>query len=83
MTPRRDQRGTALVAALGIALVMVPLSAFVMLQAHTDIAVERNLRHALETFYAAEAGSNMPWRRSRRACRSTPSCLGRPGRWHT
>ena len=56
MTSRLDQRGTALVAALGVAIMLLPVGAFVMLQAHTDIAVERNLRHGLETFYAAEAG---------------------------
>ncbi len=56
MTARLDQRGTALVAALGVAIMLLPVGAFVMLQAHTDIAVERNLRHGLETFYAAEAG---------------------------
>ena len=53
---RLDQHGTALVAALGVAIMLLPVGAFVMLQAHTDMAIERNLRHALETFYAAEAG---------------------------
>jgi hypothetical protein len=56
MTALRNQRGTALVAALSIAMILLPLGALVALQCRTDLAIQRNLRSDIETFYVAEAG---------------------------
>lgn len=52
----RNERGTALVATLSIAMILLPLGAFVVLQARTDIAIQYNLRSETEAFYVAEAG---------------------------
>jgi hypothetical protein len=51
-----DQRGIALVAVLGIVLVVLPVAAFVALQASIDLRIQHNLRAATEAFYVAEAG---------------------------
>jgi hypothetical protein len=56
MTALRNQRGTALVAALSIAMILLPLGALVALQSRTDLSIQRNLRSDIETFYVAEAG---------------------------
>jgi hypothetical protein len=56
MTALRNQRGTALVAALSIAMILLPLGALVALQARTDLNIQLNLRNEIETFYVAEAG---------------------------
>ena len=56
MTVVRNQRGTALVAALSIAMILLPLGALVALQCRTDLTIQRNLRSDVETFYVAEAG---------------------------
>jgi hypothetical protein len=56
MTALRNQRGTALVAALGIAMILLPLGALVALQARTDLSIQLNLRNDIEAFYVAEAG---------------------------
>ncbi|MFQ5667198.1 MAG: hypothetical protein ACE5I7_12295 [Candidatus Binatia bacterium] len=58
MTACRNQRGAALVAVLSIAMILLPLGAFVVFQCHTDFAIQRNLRREIETFYVAEAGLN-------------------------
>jgi hypothetical protein len=51
-----DQRGTALVAALAIVMILLPVGAFVVLQCRTDLLIQHNLRAEIETFYVAEAG---------------------------
>jgi hypothetical protein len=56
MTALRNQHGTALVAALSIAMILLPLGALVALQCRTDLTIQRNLRSDVETFYVAEAG---------------------------
>ena len=56
MTVLGNQRGTALVAALCIAMILLPLGALVALQARTDLGIQLNLRNDIETFYVAEAG---------------------------
>ncbi|HVO24994.1 MAG TPA: hypothetical protein VMW56_15335 [Candidatus Margulisiibacteriota bacterium] len=56
MTALRNQRGTALVAALSIAMILLPLGALVALQARTDLSIQLNLRNEIETFYVADAG---------------------------
>lgn len=56
MTALRNQRGTALVAALGIAMILLPLGALVALQCRTDLSIQHNLRSDIEAFYVAEAG---------------------------
>jgi hypothetical protein len=50
------QRGTALVAALAVVMVLLPVGAFVVLQCRTDLAIQHNLRAEIEAFYVAEAG---------------------------
>jgi len=50
------QQGSALLAALTIALLLVPLGAFVALQSRMDAMLLRNLRDELDAFYVAEAG---------------------------
>jgi hypothetical protein len=49
-------RGTALIAALSIIMILLPLGAYVVLQCRTDLLIERNFRAEVEAFYAAEAG---------------------------
>ena len=49
-------RGTALIAALIIIMILFPLGAYVALQCRTDLLIERNFRAEVEAFYAAEAG---------------------------
>jgi hypothetical protein len=49
-------RGTALIAALIIIMILLPLGAYVALQSRTDLLIERNFRAEVEAFYAAEAG---------------------------
>ncbi len=56
MTALHNQRGTALVAALSISMILLPLGALVALQCRTDLAIQYNLRNDVETFYVAEAG---------------------------
>jgi hypothetical protein len=56
MTVLGNQRGTALVAALCIAMILLPLGALVALQSRTDLGIQLNLRNDIETFYVAEAG---------------------------
>jgi len=56
MISHRAQRGTALLAALMIVLIVLPVSAFVVFQARTDWQIEHNLHAAIEAFYVAEAG---------------------------
>lgn len=56
MTVLGNQRGTALVAALSIAMILLPLGALVALQSRTDLTIQRNLRSDIATFYVAEAG---------------------------
>lgn len=56
MTALRNQHGTALVAALGIAMILLPVGALVTLQCRTDISIQHNLRSDIESFYVAEAG---------------------------
>ncbi len=51
-----NERGTALIATLSVALILLPLGAFVVLQCRTDLLIQHNLRAELETFYVAEAG---------------------------
>ena len=51
-----NERGTALIATLSIAMILLPLGAFVALQCRTDLMIQRNLREEVETFYVAEAG---------------------------
>jgi hypothetical protein len=51
-----DQHGTALVAALAIVMILLPVGAFVVLQCRTDLLIQHNLRAEIETFYVAEAG---------------------------
>jgi len=51
-----NNRGTALVATLSIALVLLPLGAFVAMQCRTDLLIQHNLRAEIEAFYTAEAG---------------------------
>lgn len=50
------QRGAALLAALILIMILLPLGAYVILQCRTDLLLERNFRAELEAFYAAEAG---------------------------
>jgi hypothetical protein len=45
-----------MVAALGFTLLLLPLGAFVALQARMDLLIQRNLRAEIEVFYVAEAG---------------------------
>ena len=56
MTALGNQRGTALVAALSISMILLPLGALVALQCRTDLSIQHNLRSDIETFYIAEAG---------------------------
>jgi hypothetical protein len=49
-------RGTALIAALIIIMILLPLGAYVALQCRSDLLIERNFRAEVEAFYAAEAG---------------------------
>jgi len=56
MNALRNQHGTALVAALGIAMILLPLGAMVTLQCRTDLTIQHNLRSDIESFYVAEAG---------------------------
>jgi len=56
MSALRNQHGTALVAALGIAMILLPLGALVTLQCRTDLSIQHNLRSDIESFYVAEAG---------------------------
>jgi hypothetical protein len=56
MSPRPNERGTALIAVLSIVMILLPLGAFVVFQCRTDFAIQRNLRAELEAFYVAEAG---------------------------
>ena len=51
-----NQRGSALVAVLGLAMILLPLGAFVVMQCRTDLLIQRNLRAEIEAFYVAEAG---------------------------
>ena len=51
-----NERGSALIAALGIALLLLPLGAFVVMQCRTDLLIQHNLRAETEAFYVAEAG---------------------------
>lgn len=51
-----SERGTALMAALVIIMILVPLGAFVALQSRLDLAIQYNLRTEVEAFYVAEAG---------------------------
>jgi hypothetical protein len=53
---RVSNRGTALVAALVIIMILLPLGVFVALQCRMDLAIQRNLRTEIEAFYVAEAG---------------------------
>jgi hypothetical protein len=52
----RDQSGTALVAALGIALLLVPLATFAVLCSRAHVRMQHHLRKDIEAFYAAETG---------------------------
>lgn len=56
MTSATNERGTALVATLGLAAILLPLGAFVVMQCRTDLLIQHNLRAELEAFYVAEAG---------------------------
>jgi hypothetical protein len=56
MSALRNQHGTALVAALGIAMILLPIGALVALQCRTDLGIQHNLRSDIESFYVAEAG---------------------------
>ena len=51
-----SQRGTALIAVLAIAAVLIPLGTLVTMQCQTDFLITHNLRHEMEAFYVAEAG---------------------------
>jgi len=51
-----NERGAALVAALIIAIILLPLGLFVVLQCRNDFLIQRNLRGEVEAFYVAEAG---------------------------
>jgi hypothetical protein len=51
-----NQRGTALIAALTIAMILIPLGTFVAVQCRNDFLIQRNLRSEVEAFYVAEAG---------------------------
>lgn len=53
-----DERGSALVAVLILAAVMVPIGTWATWQARVDAAVARNLRGDLHSFYVADAGLN-------------------------
>ena len=56
MTTCWNQRGIALVAALAIAAVLLPVGAFVVMQCRTDFLIGHHLRAETEAFYVAEAG---------------------------
>jgi len=49
-------RGSALVAVMGLTALLLPLGAFVALQARMDLLMQRNLCAEIEAFYVAEAG---------------------------
>ena len=51
-----NQRGAALVATLAIALVLLPVGAWMLMQTRGDFLVGRNLRSELETLFVADAG---------------------------
>ena len=51
-----NERGSALVAVLGLTMLLLPLGAFVVLQCRTDFMIQRNLRGEIEAFQVAEAG---------------------------
>ena len=51
----KSQHGSALVAALGLAAILLPLAALVAVQTRVDLLIQRNLGAEIETFYAAEA----------------------------
>jgi hypothetical protein len=51
-----NQRGTALVSTLGVAMILLPLGAFVVLQCRMDVFIQRNMRAEIEAFYVADAG---------------------------
>lgn len=50
------QRGAALLAVLGLMLILLPLGAYVVLQCRTDLLIQRGFRDEIEAFYVAEAG---------------------------
>jgi hypothetical protein len=56
MTALRNQRGAALVAALSLAMILLPLGALVVFQCRTDLLIEHNVRSEIEAFYVADAG---------------------------
>jgi hypothetical protein len=56
MSGAMGNRGTALIAALIIVIILLPLGAYVALQCRTDLVIERNFGAEVEAFYAAEAG---------------------------
>ncbi len=51
-----NQRGSALIAALTIAMILLPLGVFVVLQCRNDFLMQRKSRSEVEAFYVAEAG---------------------------
>jgi hypothetical protein len=51
-----ERRGAALVSVMVLAAVLVPIGAWVALQARIDGALARNLRADLHAFYVADAG---------------------------
>jgi hypothetical protein len=56
MTALCNERGAALVAALSISMILLPLGVLVALQCRTDLIIQHNLRSDIEAFYVAEAG---------------------------
>ena len=56
MTASGAQRGSALIAVLGLMTLLLPLGALVSLQARMDLLVQRNLLADAEVFYVADAG---------------------------
>lgn len=54
--PSRCQRGTALVVVLGWSTLLLPLVAWIWLQARMDQILAQNFRRDLDSYYVAEAG---------------------------
>jgi len=51
-----QHRGAALLSVLGLMLIMLPVGAYLVLQARTDFLIQRSFREEIEAFYVAEAG---------------------------
>ncbi|MBI3785339.1 MAG: hypothetical protein HY270_18255 [Deltaproteobacteria bacterium] len=56
MSRLSSQRGAALVAALSIAIILLPVGGWMLMQTRGDFLVSRNLRGEMEALYVADAG---------------------------